>query len=177
MIVGHDQPAGVDDEPGPEALSATLRGLLAVAATGRAVAVHEVFEELLERGTWGERRYLRGVPGGVSRRHRLGRRDVDHRRQQLFRQIGEALGCRAGHCGRKRESDNRRQRERSHAAQQSDSEERGVGQTHGSDILAGGPHMGTLAYRVIPANDTIGSSRTRDRGCGLEVAKELVVGR
>jgi hypothetical protein len=51
VIVGDDQAVGVDDEAGPKTLCPPLwaaRGVLSAVA-GRAVAVEEIAEELLER--------------------------------------------------------------------------------------------------------------------------------
>jgi hypothetical protein len=95
MVIGCDQPRRIDDETGTERGGAPRLGLRTLAA--RQVLVEEVLEELLERRAGRELRHFRTLPVGLQG---LGRRDVDDRRQELGRELGEAIGSRLGEGGR-----------------------------------------------------------------------------
>ena len=89
VVVGDDVAVVVDEEARPQRGGAPPRLLLLLA---RLVALHELLEELLERRTG---RQLRQLDARVAF-DRLGRRDVDDRRQQPRGEIGEAVGRGAG---------------------------------------------------------------------------------
>ena len=80
----------------PEPSEVACRGVASGSPVLALIAVEEILEELLERRARRELRHVRAGALGLVGLDGLGRRDVDHRRQQLCRQIGEAVGRRAG---------------------------------------------------------------------------------
>ena len=111
VVVGHHQPAGIDDEARSQRRGAAGRGVLLTSLT-----VEEVAEELLERRSWRKLRHFRTRTG--SRTPALGNilrgRNVDHGRKQFLSQIGEALrsvgaalGMGFGYGGEQQCDDNR----------------------------------------------------------------------
>jgi hypothetical protein len=104
VIVGDDIAGRINDEAGAER-SALARLSLRTPALGNAM-LEKVAKELLE---WGARRELRdlwpAMLAAAFRFHRLGRRNVDNRGQQLRREIGKTVGRRASldrwHDGRR----------------------------------------------------------------------------
>ncbi len=94
VVVRHDDALRrIDDEAGAERLAAPLRALrlLRAAFLAGTVAVEEVAEEFLERAARRSLRHFRRIRPPRPRLHRLGGRDIDHRRQQLARQRREGF--------------------------------------------------------------------------------------
>jgi len=107
VIVGYDITRRVDDKAGAER-GALARLSLRTAPLGHAV-LEKVPKELLERRARRELGHFgSAVLAPAFGFHRLGRRDVDHRGQQLLREIGEAVGRRpsGGRLDERRRSGN-----------------------------------------------------------------------
>ena len=89
VVVGHDDTARIDHEPGAERRHPPRRTVLVPAVVPGTLAFEEFLEEFLERRARRKPRH-RNLAAPTARF--LGRRDVDHGGGQLLRQIGERLG-------------------------------------------------------------------------------------
>jgi hypothetical protein len=108
VIVGDDDPRGIDDEAGAERIGlARLQVSAPVASLGvasRTAAVPEkIVEEFLERRARRQLRHRAPALAAALGFHGLRRRDVDHRINHLLRDVGDAV--RTPRRGRRRDED------------------------------------------------------------------------
>ena len=93
MIVGDDEPGGIDDEAGAERVDPPRRAVLIAAALAAAPVLEEFVEKLLHRRT--RRQIGQPAHAGVDL---LRRRDVDDGVDHLFGNVGDVF--RSARCRR-----------------------------------------------------------------------------
>jgi len=149
VIVGHHEAGRIDDEAGPQALHPPFRRGLVTGAAALAgpVAVQEILEELLERRARREHWDVRTARRVVAGLHALRRGDVDHGRQQLGRQIGEAVRGRPRDRGHRGHQGGAGQREQGGGPEQGGTGRGGAEQAHHLEFLAIGAAYGPVARR------------------------------
>src|SRR6516164_597229 len=92
VIIGYDISGRIDDKARAERGGLSRLSLRAT-ALGHAL-IEEIPEEFLEwRARWKLGDFRSGMFTTAVGFERLGRRNVDHRGQQLCREISEAVGC------------------------------------------------------------------------------------
>ena len=104
VIVGDDEPGWIDDEAGTERIDAA-RPLVRIVAALAVVVLEELIEELFHRRA---RRQVGQLFG--ARVDFLRRRNIDHRIDDLFGDVGDAVRTARRRRLRRRKRDRRRER-------------------------------------------------------------------